>query len=271
MDQHYWGFTSPPFSNRLSERTFYESPVHEEALARLLYCIEQDKALAVLYGPAGCGKSQLLEILAGHVRRSQRFCAVADLLGLSDDQFLRQLEIQLRLGGTETDSLGIRWRRVCDFLETTADSGLQTVLLFDNLEAAGNSTVTAIRRLIHRHEQSSANVAIVAALDSTKRSPAVGELLELADLCIEVGPLGRVETESYVQTRLQASGNKKAEFEPGAIDQLQRLTDGVPREINRLCELALLAGMSEDQTVLTRRLIAGLTQEYRNRPSTADC
>ena len=271
MYQHYWGFTSPPFSNRSSERTFYESPLHEEALARLLYCVEEHKALAVLHGPRGCGKSQVLQILANHVRRSQKFCAQADLAGVSENAFLRQLEIQLRLGGSEADASTTRWRRLVDFFQSTFDSGLFSVLVLDNLEDAEPRAITAIRRLVHLHNQSAAHVVVIAGLDHGQLSPAVSDLLERAEMCIEIGPLKRSETESYVRTRLKASGNRRGLFDADAIEQLQHLTGGVPREINRLCDLALLAGMSEHQTAINRDLIAGLSQEHANRPSAAGC
>ena len=64
MYQTYWGLSSAPFDNRLSASAFYESPHHEEALARLFYCIEEHRSLAVLHGPAGCGKTTMLIQLA---------------------------------------------------------------------------------------------------------------------------------------------------------------------------------------------------------------
>ncbi len=188
--------------------------------------------------------------------------AQADLEGLSENQFLRQLEIQLRLGGTETDSSAIRWRRLLDFFQSASDSGLFAVLLLDNLEDAEPRALTAIKRLVHLHDQSAAHLVVIAGLDHGQHSPRVSDLLERAEMCVEVGPLRRSETESYVESRLKASGNAQAVFEADTIDQLQQLTGGVPREINRLCDLALLAGMSEQQTALGPQLLAALAEEY---------
>lgn len=50
-------------------------------------------------------------------------------------------------------------------------------------------------------------------------------------------------------------------FQTDAIDQVQKLSGGVPREINRLCELALLAGMNESRKVIDQNLIANLSDE----------
>jgi general secretion pathway protein A len=172
-----------------------------------------------------------------------------------------QLEGQLRLDGRETDSLGSRWRRLRDFFLSTSESGLPTVLAWDNLEQAQDSAVRAIRRLVDLHNQSQASLTTILSLNHGKLSPAVRELFEIADLGIELKALELDQTESYVRTRLETFGGGRAVFQPDAIEQLQQLTGGVPREINRLCDLALLAGMNESRTAIDRQLIASISGE----------
>lgn len=261
MYEQYWGLNASPFANRLSQTDFYESSIHEEALARLLYCVEQSKALAVLHGPPGCGKSQLLHTLLNQVRRTQRFFARLHLGNLSESEFLDQLESQLRLEGQPSDPLWSRWLKLMDFFRTTHETRLQTVLLLDGLEETEDSTVLAIRRLVHLHHQASAHLTIVVSLNHGPLSENITELLELADMGIEVRPLGREETEGYVRNRLASAGTHQPVFQADALDQLQQLSGGVPREINRFCDLALLAGMSEARTAIDRQLMAGLGGE----------
>lgn len=268
MYEHYWGLSFAPFANRLDEQGFYESSIHEEALARLYYAVEESKTLAVLHGPSGCGKSQLLSVLAGQVRRTQRFLVTGHLANMTEEDLLAHLDNQFRLGGGEGDSLRSRWMRLKDFLHVTGESGLQSVLLLDGLEDAEDSAVNAIRRLIRLAYHSDANLTVIAGLDHGTFSSAIHELLEVADLGIEVRPLDQRETESYVRTRLESAGSRREVFHQDAIDQLQSLTGGVPSEINRLCNLALLAGMSESRTAIDRELITGLTGENRLPVST---
>jgi len=261
MYEHYWGLTSAPFAKRLGGRTFYESPVHEEALARLFYCIEENKALAILHGPAGCGKSQLLSIVARQVRRTQRYFAFVDAAEVCERGFLNHLDRELRLGGVESDSVSLRWRRLRDFFHSTQEAGLQTVLALDGLEHAEESVLRAISRLVSLHNQSLADLTIIASFNHSNVSSRLKELFELADMGVEVKPFERPETESYIQNRLESSGGRRTVFQSDAIDQLQQITGGVPREINRLCELALLAGMSDSLTAIDRKLIASLATE----------
>lgn len=261
MYEAYWGLTSAPFASRLATKPFYASPHGEEALARLLYCVEQDKSLAILHGPAGCGKSQLLYVLGKQVRRTQRYLAAVYVANLSEGEFLAQLERELRLGGIESDTLSLRWRRLRDFLRTTNDTGLQTVLVLDGLEHAEESVLLCIRRLVSMAHLSLARLTVILGLNRGKPSKGLKDLFELADMGVEIKPFERQETESYIQNRLEAFGGRRHVFQTDAIDQLQKLTGGVPREINRLCELALLAAMNESRKVIDQNLIASLSEE----------
>jgi general secretion pathway protein A len=261
MYEDYWGLTSAPFANRLRVKPFYASPIHEEALARLLYAVEQGKSLAVLHGPAGCGKSQVLHVLAAEIRRTQRYLGALSVANLGECEFLIQLEKELRLGGTEGESSIVRWRRIHDFFQATWDAGLQTVLLVDGLEHAEDATVACIGRLVRLGQQSLAHLTVIAAFNRTKPTRPMKEFFELADMGVEVKPFERVETESYIHNRLESFGGPRSVFQADAIDQVQKATGGVPRDINRLCELALLAGMSESRKAIDRNLIASLAGE----------
>lgn len=261
MYEHYWGLTSAPFTSRLGTKPFYASPIHEEALARLLYCVEQQKSLAILHGPTGCGKSQVLHILADQVRRTQRYLASVDVANLGEFEFLGQLERELRLGGTDSDSHSLRWRRLRDFFQSAHDAGLQTVLILDGLEHGQDSVLLGLRRLVSLSQQSLANLTVIASLNCGKLSKKLTELFDFADMGIEIKPLERQETESYIHNRLESFGGRRTVFQTDAIEQVQTLSGGVPREINRLCELALLAGMSESRKTIDRNLIANVSDE----------
>ena len=54
------------------------------------------------------------------------------------------------------------------------------------------------------------------------------------------------ETMSYVQHRLAVAGSDRTIFEPAAIEALHEMSHGIPRQINRLCDLALLVGFAEE-------------------------
>ena len=72
MYQAHWGLQESPFRGDLDPKSFYQSPTHEEALARLSFLVGQHRRLGLLVGPSGSGKSLLLEVFAQQLRRRKR-------------------------------------------------------------------------------------------------------------------------------------------------------------------------------------------------------
>ena len=83
----HWGLQESPFRNSLDPRFFYESPSHEEALARLNFLVENSRRQALLLGASGSGKSLLLELFANRLRRGGTAIAtIAPLLRVRPNQ-----------------------------------------------------------------------------------------------------------------------------------------------------------------------------------------
>jgi type II secretory pathway predicted ATPase ExeA len=82
MYQAPWGLEQSPFRSCLDPRFFYRSPTHEEALSRLHFLVEQRRRVGLLMGPAGSGKSLLLEVFAEQLRQKGLPVAKVNLLGI---------------------------------------------------------------------------------------------------------------------------------------------------------------------------------------------
>ena len=87
MYTKYWGLQESPFRGSLDPRYYFNSPSHDEALARLQFVVENQRRLALTLGDSGSGKSLLLQIYA----RPTNGSSVWDLTRL----FLRGLGIHL--------------------------------------------------------------------------------------------------------------------------------------------------------------------------------
>ncbi|HUY90657.1 MAG TPA: ATPase, partial [Pirellulales bacterium] len=69
------------------------------------------------------------------------------------------------------------------------------------------------------------------------------------------------ETVSYVQHRLAAAGARQPIFEDSALELLYDQTLGVPRRINRLCDLSLLIGFADERPTIGTAQIQAVAQE----------
>ena len=246
MYEAYWGLSESPFTNRLSPRWFHESPVHEEALARLFYLIEHRRGFGVISGDAGTGKSLTLRVLAEQSQRSQRRVAFLDLLGIDEHEMLWQLAVELRLSPSESDSRWSLWRRITDQLASLELARQQAILVFDHLERADPSCYSLIERLFCAAD-SGTGLATFLASTRTEEMPRTSQFLgEMTDLRVELLPLQLDETDEFVHDLLRQAGCDREIFSGDALLRLHALSQGIPRTICRFCEMALIAGMAAD-------------------------
>ena len=116
MYQAHWGLNDTPFKTRLDRRFFYQSPTHEEALARLHFLVEQERRLGLLMGGDGEGKSFVLEIFAEEMRKAGHAVANFNLLGVLPAEFLWLLASALLLNPERELPIPLLWRMVTDRL-----------------------------------------------------------------------------------------------------------------------------------------------------------
>ena len=266
MYESYWGISESPFRNTIQARWYHDSQVHEEALARLFFLVEQSRRCGILIGSPGTGKSFLLNLLVRQISRTQRQVATVDLLGLDCEEMLVQLIAGLRMGEPRGDSLLALWRQMEDFLKGTSACRVQTVLVLDHLERASADTVRGVERLLHVGGGTSEFTSVVIATRSLDLPTGKTLLHELADLRIQLSTLDRQETGNYVEQLMYRAGRRDGVFDERAIDALYEQSLGIPRDINRLCDLSLLAAMGAEQTAVDDRIIVAASLELQTRP-----
>ena len=59
-----------------------------------------------------------------------------------------------------------------------------------------------------------------------------------------LNPLSMEDTGNYIAFRLQKAGRKEPVFTDEAVEEIYAYSEGVPRKINNICDLALLIGFS---------------------------
>jgi type II secretory pathway predicted ATPase ExeA len=264
MYAQYWGLSDTPFANLVDGRWFYESPVHEEALARLLFLVEHNRRCGVLFGPAGTGKSVLFDVLAHHVRRSQRHLAKIDLLGRSGAEMLWDLNAELGLAPALSASSATLWRSLQDHFQGNQAAQIQTIVLLDHLERADADCWSYLERLVHFQCHADQWTTLIIALRAESLPQFSHRLAEISDLRIELPALDRQMSQQYVETLLEKAGASGPIFEQSALDRLFEYSQGVPRELNRLCDLSLLAAMADGDQSVGDRMVNSAAEDLRS-------
>lgn len=265
----FWNLTHAPFDQLLDLEYFFESELHEEALARLLFVAEEQKKCAVFTGPAGTGKSLTLKIFQTILKRSPYQCESLDLLGLDEEEFLWQLCAQLRLGPAYTTKLPQLWRQLTDYLTGLQLTQGRLILLLDHVDQGRSECLRTMERLLHTGNQRFPSLTIVTALENLNSREAA-TVSQFSDLAIELGPFDQATTEIYVRYRLNCAGCSKPLFTADALREIQNATDGTPEKINQICDLALLAGYEQNLQEIDAQVITRAGHEIKGAPLTTN-
>jgi type II secretory pathway predicted ATPase ExeA len=240
----HWGLREAPFRNAIDPRVFYESPTHEEALARLHFLIEGRRRAGLLLGAAGSGKSLLLEVLAGQARRTGRSVARISLLGLDTQELLWTLAASWGLDPEAHAEPRHLWRMIVDRLAEYHHENRASVVLLDDADQARDDVLPHILRLAQSDISSDPAATLVLAARIDKLGRLNERLLELADLRIDLLRWSAEDVDGYLEHALARAGRRPNDdpvFVPEAIPLLAELSAGVPRHVTQLADLALVA------------------------------
>jgi general secretion pathway protein A len=157
------------------------------------------------------------------------------------------------------------WRRLADRIQANRYSQAPIVLMLDHVERAQADCLPAIERIEQLASSGVAGLTLILCVRDDGTANHSIALREIADLRIELAALDLVQTEQYVETLLFKAGATRTLFDVGAYDQLYRETAGIPRVLNRLCDMALLAGLAEGAPAVTDSIVAGAAEELNAR------
>ena len=242
MYDKYWNLTELPFENVPDPRFFYSSRDHQRALLQMFYAINNRMGAAVLTGDTGCGKTTVSRMLIHELSSDRYEIALMNRPGLSPDDFLRDMLGQL---GVEDQSNGKLQRALEVQAVKSANAGKYTVVIVDDAHAIeDDNTFEELQSLFsfQRNGRFFLTLLLVGQGDLVDRVAGVEGLAQQVAWQYHLVPLKREETLSYVQMRLEKAGADRSLFDEDALDALYQASNGVPRDVNNICDVALLLG-----------------------------
>jgi type II secretory pathway predicted ATPase ExeA len=257
----HWGLERWPFLSTPGERQFYPTAGHNEALARIEYLVSSRRRLGALLGESGSGKSLLLRVAASQLSKQGRDAVLVDALGASTREFLWQVACEMGTTPREDADVAWLWRQIADRVVENRARLADTVLLVDDAGQAGPDLVTQFLRLARLDATPAARWTIVLAAESRQAARWDEALRNLFDLRIDVLPWSEEDTVGYLQTALVDAGRFDPVFEDNALSALHELANGVPRQVARLADYALLAGAAAGAETIDVATVAVASEE----------
>ena len=265
MYQSYFGLAEEPFSIAPDPRYLYMSRRHQEALAHLLYGVNAGGGFVLLTGEVGAGKTTVCRCLLEQIPES---CDVAYIFNpkLTVEELLSTICAEFGItcppGNT---SVKVYIDCINAYLLDAHAKGRHTVLIIDEAQNLSADVLEQLRLLTNLEtNQRKLLQIILLGQPELAEMLAQPELRQLAQRIIaryHLGPLDRQEVAAYVQHRLGVSGAQRQLFPLALMGQLYRLSGGIPRIINVLCDRALLGTYAQSKERVDRATLKQAARE----------
>src|SRR3954449_12933739 len=269
MYLEFYGLKELPFALTPDPRFIYFTPSHTEVMANLHYGIESGKGLIVVTGEVGTGKTTMLRWV---MQRLDRTVLVGYIFNprLSVTEFYQHLATLFDIRNWETKSdLLFELGKV---LDTRHSRGLRTVLIVDEAHGLSPAVLEEIRLLCNFESDTAKQLQIVLTGQPELRDilnyPELRQLKQRVALRCNIKPLPNVEeTEHYITSRLLVAGAERTDiFSPGAVDYIFRCSEGIPRQINNLCDNSMLTGFASGEATIGRSIIEEVADTFDMLP-----
>ena len=269
MYAEFYGLKEMPFALTPDPRYIYFTPSHTEVMANLHYGVESGKGLIAVTGEVGTGKTTILRWM---MQRLDRTVLVAYIFNprLSVAEFYQHLAALLDIQDWETKSDLLL--KLGETLDSRHRRGLRTVLVVDEAHGLSASVLEEIRLLCNFESDTAKKLQIVLTgqpeLRNVLNNPDLRQLKQRVSLRCDISALPNVEeTAQYIAHRLKVAGAERADiFSPGAIDYIFRCSEGIPRQINNLCDNAMLSGYAVGESVIGRSIIEDVADTFDMLP-----
>jgi len=270
MYTSFFGLIEKPFAITPDPRYLYLSERHAEALAHLLYGINEAGGFIQLTGEVGTGKTTIVRTL---LSRIPQHADVAVILNprVTATEFLLTICEELGLGLDEADRTSAK--EMVDALNrrllAAHSDGRRVIVIVDEAQNLSADVLEQVRLLTNLETATHKLLQIILI-----GQPELRELLDRSELRqlaqritgrYHLNPLSKLETQEYVRHRLRVAGAAGEIFTPAALREVYRLSSGIPRVINVCCDRALLGAYTLERRKVTPALVRRAASEVYGR------
>ena len=263
MYETYWELSEPPFDNSPNPKFFYLSPEHEEALVRLVYTVRHRKGCGMLTGEYGCGKTTLSRALIQRLEAERYEIGLLTNPRWNATDFLREALYQL---GVETPEKGKPelLHMLNDLFFRNYREGRDTVIIVDEAQLLDDESVFEELRLLMNFQTDDRFLVTILLIGSPELRERIRRLKHLDQritIRYHLNTLDDAHTSAYVAHRLKMAGRTKPIFTDEAVKLIFDFTRGTPREINNVCDVALLVGYTKRAKEINERVVAEVIKD----------
>lgn len=259
MYRNFYGLKEIPFGLTPNPKYIFKTDSYLEVIANLKYCISHYKGLVTVTGEVGTGKTTTLRSMMQQLGHEVLAVYILNPF-LTVPEFYEQLTASLRLGLSPHASKPQVLNTLACYLSQRHLKGLRTVLIADEAHGLSPTVLEEIRLLANIETNTEKLLQIVLCgqpeLRETLNQPGLRQLKQRISLRCSIKPLTPDEVIKYIRFRLRTAGAERMDiFDAAATELIARVSLGIPRVVNNICDNALLQGYAMNCEVISRDII----------------
>lgn len=251
MYTQYFGLNEKPFSIAPDPRYLYMSELHREALAHLLYGISNEGCLILLTGDVGTGKTTVSRCLTEQLPEKTDIAiilnpklTIIELFKTICEEFAIPVDHYSSSSKTYIDNLN-------SFLLDAHGKGRSCALLIDEAQNLDMEILEQLRLLTNLETNSHKLLQIILIgqpeLRDMLNSPQLTQINQRITSRYHLLPLKTKDAKKYIQHRIQIAGGPDGSlFSRQAVKHVIKISKGIPRLINIMCDRSLLGAYAEN-------------------------
>ncbi len=263
MYDRFYGFTERPFSLLPDPDFLYLGEKHRAALDTLELAIFNHSGFCVISGEIGAGKTTLIRELLNRLDDDIQVGLVSNTHP-SFGELMQWIIAACGLPGGNEDRLDLH-KHFVDFVIQRYAEGKHTLLIIDEAQNLSMAALEELRMLSNVNSEKDMVLQIIlvgqSELRDKLRKPELSQFAQRISIDYYLGGLTPDETALYIRHRVTHAGGAADLFSPDACRQVFEFSKGIPRVINRLCDLSLVYGFAENREQISADVVLAVARE----------
>ena len=260
----YFGMRERPFTLLPDPDFLFWSPAHKRAFTVLEYGIMTCAPITVITGEVGAGKTTLLQGLLRTIEEDVTVGLVSNAQGGRGDLIhwvLNALGVEVAAGSAYVTM----FQMLQDFLIDEFAAGRRVLVMIDEAQNLSVEGLEELRMLTNINSNKDELLQLILVgqpeLRATISRPDLRQFAQRVTASFHLPAMDRDTTAAYIRHRLSHAGGTGAEFTEAAVAAIHDAAEGIPRQVNKLCDFAMAYAMAADAKVVDLATVSDMLND----------